>query len=133
MPYWFTERHTPTRGLTFEVQSNLYQEKSPYQILDIVSTQDFGLVMLLDGVIMVTEKDEFVYHEMLTHPALFTHPNPQKVLIIGGGDGGTLRQVLRHPSVEKAVLVEIDAMVVNASKRFFPFWQKLLITPKQKS
>jgi spermidine synthase len=120
MPYWFTERHTPTRGLTFEVDKNLFQDKSQYQILDIVSTQDFGLVMLLDGIVMVTEKDEFVYHEMLTHPSLFTHPNPQKVLIIGGGDGGTLKQVLRHPSIEKAVLVEIDEMVVNASKRFFP-------------
>jgi spermidine synthase len=120
MPYWFTENHTPTRGLTFEVESNLYQEKSQYQILDIVRTKDFGLVMQLDGVIMVTEKDEFVYHEMLAHPALFTHPNPQKVLIIGGGDGGTLKQVLRHPTVDKAVLVEIDEMVVNASKRYFP-------------
>lgn len=121
MPYWFTEKHTPTRGLTFEVEKHLYQEKSPYQILDVVSTPDFGLMMLLDGVIMVTERDEFVYHEMLTHPALFTHPNPKKVLIIGGGDGGTLLQVLRHPTVEKAVLVEIDEMVVNASKKYFPF------------
>jgi len=130
MPYWFTEMHTDTRGLTFQVESNLYQEKSPYQILDIVKTQDFGLVMLLDGVIMVTEKDEFVYHEMLSHPALFTHPNPQKVLIIGGGDGGTLRQVLRHPSVEKATLVEIDEMVVNASKRFFPTLAKAFDDPR---
>lgn len=120
MSYWFTERHTPTRGLTFEVEKNLYQEKSQYQVLDIVSTPDFGLVMLLDGIIMVTERDEFVYHEMLSHPAMFTHPNPKKVLIIGGGDGGTLRQVLRHPGLEKAVLVEIDEMVVNASKKYFP-------------
>lgn len=130
MPYWFTERHTPTRGLTFQVEKNLYQEKSPYQILDIVETQDFGLMMLLDGIIMVTEKDEFVYHEMLAHPALFTHPNPQKVLIIGGGDGGTLKQVLLHPSVEKAVLVEIDEMVVNASKRFFPKLAAAFAHPK---
>lgn len=120
MSYWFTERHTPTRGLTFQVDENIYQEKSPYQILDIVQTPDFGLMMLLDGVIMVTENDEFVYHEMLAHPALFTHPNPKKVLIIGGGDGGTLKQVLRHPTIEKVVLVEIDEMVINASKRFFP-------------
>jgi len=132
MPYWFTERHTPTRGLTFQVEKNLYQEKSPYQILDIVETQDFGIMMLLDGIIMVTEKDEFVYHEMLSHPALFTHPNPQKVLIIGGGDGGTLRQVLRHPTIEKAVLVEIDEMVVNASKRFFPALAEAFDHPKAK-
>ena len=130
MPYWFTEKHTSTRGLTFQVEQNLYQEKSEYQILDIVETQDFGLVMLLDGVIMVTEKDEFVYHEMLAHPALFTHPHPRRVLIIGGGDGGTLRQVLRHPEVEKAVLVEIDEMVVNASKRFFPALAEAFDNPK---
>ncbi len=130
MPHWYTEKHTPTRGLTFQVDANLYQEKSPYQILDIVQTPDFGLMMLLDGVIMVTERDEFVYHEMLSHPALFTHPNPQKVLIIGGGDGGTLRQVLRHPGVEKAVLVEIDEMVVNASRRFFPILAEAFDNPK---
>jgi spermidine synthase len=120
MPYWYTENHTPTRGLTFQVEKHLYQEKSRYQILDIVQTNDFGLVMLLDGIIMVTESDEYVYHEMLAHPALFTHPDPQKVLIIGGGDGGTLKRVLQHKDVEKAVLVEIDEMVVNASKKFFP-------------
>lgn len=130
MAYWFTEKHTLTRGLTFRVEQNLYQEKSPYQILDIVATQDFGLVMLLDGVIMVTEKDEFVYHEMLAHPALFTHPKPEQVLIIGGGDGGTLKQVLRHPGVKKAVLVEIDGMVVNASKRFFPGLAAAFDNPK---
>ncbi|MFO7659424.1 MAG: polyamine aminopropyltransferase [Candidatus Cloacimonadaceae bacterium] len=130
MPYWFTEKHTPTRGLTFQVEQNLYQEKSPYQILDIVETKDFGLVMLLDGVIMVTEKDEFVYHEMLAHPALFTHPRPEQVLIIGGGDGGTLKQVLRHPGVKKAVLVEIDEMVVNASKRFFPHLAEAFDDPR---
>jgi len=130
MPYWFTENHTPTRGLTFLVNKQVYQEKSPYQIMDIVETDDFGLVMLLDGIIMVTEKDEFVYHEMLTHPALFTHPNPQKVLIIGGGDGGTLTRVLQHPTVEKAVLVEIDAMVVKAARQFFPALAKGFDDPR---
>jgi spermidine synthase len=130
MPYWYTETHTPTRGLTFQVESNLYQEKSPYQVLDIVQTQDFGLVMLLDGVIMVTEKDEFVYHEMLTHPALFTHPEPRQVLIIGGGDGGTLTRVLQHQSVQKAVLVEIDEMVVKAARKFFPALAKAFDDPR---
>ncbi len=130
MSYWFTERHTPTRGLTFQVEKNIYQEKSQYQILDIVSTHDFGVVMLLDGIIMVTEKDEFVYHEMLTHPAMFTHPDPKRVLIIGGGDGGTLKQVLHHPGIEKAVLVEIDDMVVNASKQYFPALATAFAHPK---
>jgi spermidine synthase len=76
--------------------------------------------MLLDSLVMLTEKDEFVYHEMLAHPSLYTHLNPEKVLIIGGGDGGTLREVVKHPSVKKAVLVEIDKMVIEASKQFFP-------------
>lgn len=120
MEMWFTEKHSPHLGLTVKVSQTLHHEVSDYQVLDIVDTPEFGKVMLLDGVIMVTDKDEFVYHEMLSHPALFSHPNPEKVLIIGGGDGGTLREVCRHKSVKKAVLCEIDEIVINASKKYFP-------------
>ncbi len=120
MSYRHLENHTPTRGLSFEISEKLYTETSPYQTIDIVQTPDFGKLMLLDNVVMVTEADEWVYHEMLTQPALFTHPNPEQVLIIGGGDGGTLRQVLRHDCVKRAVLVEIDEMVCRVSKQYFP-------------
>jgi len=77
-------------------------------------------MLLNDGLVMITERDEFVYHDMICHPALFVHPNPKKVLVIGGGDGGTAREVLRHKGVEKCVMVEIDEVVINACKEFIP-------------
>ncbi len=120
MELWYTEKHTPSSGLTMKVSQTLHKQKSEYQELTILQTEDFGKVMLLDGLIMLTEKDEFVYHEMISHIAMYTHPHPKKVLIIGGGDGGTLREVTKHKSVECATLVEIDEMVINASKQYFP-------------
>jgi spermidine synthase len=117
---WHIDYHSPHRGLTFEVQELLYTERSMYQEIKIVQTPEFGKVMLLDGVLMLTEADEFVYHEMLCHPSLITHPNPQKVLIIGGGDCGTLNRVLEHPGVQQVVQVEIDEMVTRVSKLYFP-------------
>jgi len=130
MKFWYTEKHTDTRGLSFEISQILQEESSPFQQMTIVETPDFGRMMLLDGVIMVTEKDEFVYHEMLTHVALYTHPHPQRVLIIGGGDGGILREVLRHPGVQKATLVEIDEMVIRGAKQFFPALAQAFDSPR---
>lgn len=120
MQNWHIDYHSPNRGLTFSVSEVLYHESSQYQSLDIVQTPEFGKVMLLDGVLMLTEKDEFVYHEMLCHPAMITHPNPKSVLIIGGGDCGTLSRVLQHPSVQRVVQVEIDEMVTRVSRKYFP-------------
>jgi len=120
MSRWHIDYHSPNRGLTFEVSESLYAEQSRYQKLEIVQTPEFGKVMLLDGVLMLTEKDEFVYHEMLCHPSLFTHPKPQDVLIIGGGDCGTLKRVLQHSGVQSVVQVEIDEMVTRAARIFFP-------------
>ena len=120
MRYWHTDFHSPNRGLSFEVTDILHQEKSEYQEIMIVQSPAFGKVMLLDGVLMLTETDEFVYHEMLAHPALFTHPNPKKILIIGGGDCGTLTRVLEHKSVEEVVQVELDEMVTRVTKQYFP-------------
>lgn len=117
---WHLDYHTPTRGLTFACDEVLYTETSNYQKIEIVQSQDFGKVMLLDGVLMVTEKDEFVYHEMLSLPSLNTHPNPRNVLIIGGGDCGTLSRVLSHPGVEHVIQVEIDEMVSRVARLHFP-------------
>lgn len=86
----------------------------------MIHTEEFGNMLVLDGMVMTTEKDEFVYHEMIVHVPLFTHPNPKKVLVVGGGDGGTIREVLKHPSVEKVVQVEIDERVVEYSKQYLP-------------
>jgi spermidine synthase len=120
MELWYTEKHTENAGITLKVTRSLFSGRSEFQQLDIVETPEFGRMMLLDGLVMVTERDEFVYHDMIVHPALFTHPTPQRVLVIGGGDGGTIREVVRHPGVEKAVLCEIDGLVVEKSLELLP-------------
>ena len=96
----------------------------------MVETEQLGNMLLNDGLIMCTEKDEFVYHDMIAHVPLFVHPNPKKVLVIGGGDGGTAREVLRHPGVEKCVMVEIDKMVVDASIAHLPITSSVFDNPK---
>jgi spermidine synthase len=96
----------------------LYKKKTPFQDLRIYATSKFGNTLVLDGATQTTEKDEFIYHEMLTHPVMLLHPKPQKILIIGGGDGGILREVLKHKSVKQVYLVEIDRDVIETSKRY---------------
>lgn len=96
------------------------RKKTAYQDCRIYETSSFGRVLLLDGVIQTTEKDESIYHEMLTHPLLLTHPKPEKILVIGAGDGGILREVLKY-NVKKVVLVEIDKEIISFSKKYFPF------------
>lgn len=120
MDLWVTEYQTPALGFSCKSSETLRVEKTPFQDLAVVVTEQFGKMMLLDGMVMTTDVDEFVYHEMITMVALNSHPDPRKVLIIGGGDGGALREVVRHPKVEKGVLVEIDARVIQSSRDFFP-------------
>ncbi len=96
MTIWYTEKHTPYAGLTMQVREHLYHGESDFQTLDILDTFEFGKVFLLDDLVMLTERDEFVYHEMLAHIPLFTHPEPKRVLVVGGGDGGTVRETLKH-------------------------------------
>ncbi|MEX2463825.1 MAG: polyamine aminopropyltransferase, partial [Balneolaceae bacterium] len=98
----------------------LFSEQSEYQTVEVYETDTWGNLMTIDGMVMLSEKDEFVYHEMLSHVPMFTHPDPKRVLIIGGGDGGTAREVLKHPGVVQVDMVEIDKTVVDASKRHFP-------------
>ena len=120
MELWMTEYQTRALGLSFKVTETLRLEKTPFQELAVIVTEQHGRMLLLDGMVQTTEEDEFVYHEMITLPALYAHPHPKKVLIIGGGDGGTLREVVNHPLVEQGILVEIDARVLQASRDFFP-------------
>lgn len=98
----------------------LARTRSPFQDIVVFESDSHGRVLMLDGVVQITEKDEFVYQEMLTHVPLFTHANPKNVLIIGAGDGGVLRRVLEHPGIEKAVMVEIDGAVIELSKQHLP-------------
>lgn len=112
------EYQTATSGVFFKVRKVLYDRRSGFQRIEIIENREYGRVLFLDGLLQTTEKDEFYYHEMLVHPAMACHPNPRKVLIIGGGDGGALREVLRHP-VERACMVEIDGMVIDACRENF--------------
>lgn len=116
----FIETLYKTYGQSFVIDEILFESKTEHQHLIIFNNEQFGRVMALDGVIQTTEKDEFIYHEMLAHVPLFAHGNAKRVLIIGGGDGGILREVLRHPEVEHVTMVEIDQAVVDMCKKHFP-------------
>ncbi len=120
MDMWLKEGQIADAAMTYKIKETLVTKKTKYQDLAIVDTYSFGRMLLLDGIVQTTINDEYVYHEMISHIPLFTHPNPKKVLIVGGGDGGTIREVLKHPSIEKAVLCEIDEEVVNQCKKFLP-------------
>ena len=117
---WYTEQwEGHGSALSLKIKQKLHDEQSAYQRIEIYETEAFGRLMTLDGLVMVTDRDNFVYHEMMSHPALFTHPDPQDVLIIGGGDCGTLREVLKHP-VKHVTQVELDERVTRVAEQFFP-------------
>jgi spermidine synthase len=116
---WFYETLYPDIKLGLKGKL-IYKKKTPYQDLKIYETPRFGKVLVLDGVVQTTEKDEFIYHEMLTHPVLLAHPKPEKILIIGAGDGGVLREVLKHKKIKKVCMVEIDKAVISASQKYLP-------------
>ena len=120
MSEWFDETLHSGYHQGFRVKDVLFESKTEHQHLVIFESVDFGRVMALDGVIQTTERDEFVYHEMLAHVPLFAHGAAKDVLIIGGGDGGLLREVLRHPEVERAVQVEIDQAVIDMCVEYLP-------------
>jgi spermidine synthase len=120
MEVWFSERFRDSLQLSCAVKQVLYQKRSLFQDVVVLDTIPFGRMLVLDGCVMTTEKDEFVYHEMISHIGLLAHPKPKTVCIIGGGDGGTVREVLKHSCVEQIVLAEIDEDVVNVCKEFFP-------------
>ena len=127
---WVEEKTNEYYGMKFKVKDVLFQGKSEFQSVDVVETVGHGRMLLNDGLVMTTERDEFIYHEMITHVPLLTHANPKNVLVIGGGDGGTSREVLRHETVEKCTMVEIDKMVVDACKEFLPITSKVFDNPK---
>jgi spermidine synthase len=118
--FWIYESHTPGYEVRWGITGILHQEITPFQKLDVVETVELGKALILDGALQISERDEFIYHEMIAHIPMLSHPNPERVLIIGGGDGGALREVVRHPELCKVDMVEIDEQVVKASKRFFP-------------
>lgn len=120
MKKYYTEQWSKDCQFSIAYEEKLHSEASPFQQIDFYKGEEFGTFFTLDGLMMVNEKDEFVYHDMITHPAFATNPNIKKVLIIGGGDGGTAREVLRYKSVEKVVMVEIDELVFRLSQKYLP-------------
>ncbi|HEY3423293.1 MAG TPA: polyamine aminopropyltransferase [Negativicutes bacterium] len=120
MNLWFTELQTKDLGLKARIKETLFTGKSDFQDIAVVDSATFGRMLVLDGVFQTSIFDEFIYHEMIAHVPLFTHPKPKKILVIGGGDGGSVREVVRHDSVENVEMVEIDGMVVDVSKKFLP-------------
>ena len=120
MDLWFTEKHTDDVNFTIRVKKQLYSKKSYYQEIDVFDTYEFGRVLVLDGFIMLTEKDEFIYHEMVTAVPMAVNPEIKKVLVIGAGDGGTIRELCRYNTIEKIDMVEIDEQVVNVCKEYLP-------------
>lgn len=127
---WVEEVYQDYYAMRFKVEKTLFSGTSEFQSVDVVETRGHGRMLLNDGLVMVSERDEFIYHDMITHVPLFVHPNPKNVLIIGGGDGGTAREVLRHQGVEKVTMVEIDEMVVNACREYIPQTSSKLDDPK---
>ncbi|MCB9084341.1 MAG: polyamine aminopropyltransferase [Bdellovibrionaceae bacterium] len=117
---WVEEEVYDFTAKKFGIKEALFSGRSEFQSVAIYDTYHYGRMLMNDGMVMVTEKDEFCYHDMIAHVPMFTHPNVKKVLVIGGGDGGTAREVLRHKQVERCVMVEIDSMVVKACKEFIP-------------
>lgn len=120
------------RALKVRITKSLEKIKSEFQEIEVVESQSFGKILLIDGVIMLTEADEFCYHEMIAHVPLCVHPKAQKVLVIGGGDGGTVREILKHGNVNEVDICEIDEKVIEISKRHFPYLANSFDDPKVK-
>lgn len=119
METWFREQYRDTEK-GFKVLGALHQSVSQFQTMDVLETAHYGRLLVLDGTVQTTEGDEFIYHELIAHIPLLAHPAPKQVLVIGGGDGGTVREVLKHPGVERVVLCEIDGDVIDVCRKYLP-------------
>jgi spermidine synthase len=127
---WFDERFQNASSIGYRINKRLHHSVSPYQTVEIYETADFGNLLVLDGAIMLTEAHEFLYHELLVHIPLLSHPKPETILVVGGGDGGTVREVLLHDTVRRVDMVEIDEEVVKVSRLFLPGLANKLDDPK---
>lgn len=120
MELWFSEDFSGGSRFGARVEQVLASHRSEYQQIDILETEAFGKMLVIDGKVQACELDEFVYHEMLTHPALLSHPDPERVMVAGGGDGGTVRECLKHPAVKDITLLEIDRQVIELCQQHIP-------------
>ncbi len=129
---YITEWANENLGLTLKITKMVHEEQTPFQHIAIADTPQYGRLLILDGVYQTSEKDEWTYHEMISHVPLMMHPNPERVLIIGGGDGGVAREVCRHDCVKQVDLCDIDSRVIELSKKYFPEISKVLNDPPAK-
>ena len=120
MELWFSEMHTEDVKMSIRIDKQLYTEQSEFQRIDIFDSPEFGRFLTLDGIMMLTEKDEFIYHEMITHVPMASNPKIKNVLVIGAGDGGTIRELTRYKNIQNIDMVEIDKRVVEVSKKYLP-------------
>ncbi|NLG53671.1 MAG: polyamine aminopropyltransferase [Clostridiales bacterium] len=120
MELWYTEEHTPDVRFSIRVDKHIYSEQTKFQRIDFFDSKEFGRFLTLDGLMMVTEKDEFIYHDMIAHVPMATNPDIENILVIGAGDGGTVREITRYNTVKKVDMVEIDEQVVVTCRRFLP-------------
>lgn len=132
MSQWISEEQTPHLRLSTEVSEVLYDGESEFQKIAVFKSEEYGTMLQLDGVFQTSEREEFIYHEMIAHIPLFLHPNPERVLIIGGGDGGAARECVRHDSVKEVTMVEIDGKVVELAKQYLPTIAKAMIEENPK-
>ena len=130
MELWYTENQTDNVKFSMRVKKTLYSKKSQFQQIDVIDTYDFGRVLVIDGWTMITEKDEFIYHEMITHVPMMVNKNIKNVLVIGAGDGGTVRELTRFNSIERIDMVELDEEVVKAAREYLPFTSCKLDDPR---
>lgn len=130
MELWYTEEWTENIRFSVKVDRHVYHEQSAFQQVDIFESQELGTFLTLDGLMMVNQKDEFVYHDMIVHTPMAVNPNVKRVLVIGGGDGGTVRELTRYPQIEKIDMVEIDELVVRASQQWIPQCASQLEDPR---
>ncbi len=130
MELWFTEYFSSHARFSMRFSRQLYSGQSPFQKIDVLETPEYGRVLIIDGLIMLTERDEFIYHEMIVHVPMAVHPKPLRVAVVGGGDGGTVRELVRYPHVEVIDLIEIDQMVVDVCREYLPEVAKGLDDPR---
>lgn len=120
MDLWYSEKHTPSVKFSIQVERQLYSANSKFQRIDVFESKEFGRFLTLDGYMMLTEKDEFIYHEMMTHVPMAVHPTASKILVIGAGDGGVIRELTRYQRIKQIDVVEIDEQVVEVCKEYLP-------------
>ena len=117
---WFSDMHTENVKLSIKIERQLFSAQSEYQRIDVLESREFGKILVADGDLMLTEMDEFIYHEMISHVPMAVHPDVQQVLVIGGGDGGVVRELVKYEEIRQIDVVEVDPLLVEVCRKYFP-------------